>query len=839
MNPIGDFSAQIKVMKTKADSFASRILSPRLTAKDIRVFHRSIYIPSMRYGLAAMAVDEEELAPVQSLVIKSILQRMGVQSTIPSAIRHGPPELGGLAIYDLRTEAGLEAVKFFRNAIYADSENGNMLRLNLQYSQLESGVGDSLLERPDLHIPYLTPTWLLSMRQFLFCHNMTITVSGAYSLPLRSDSDQYIMQQCHLSRYTVSQQRDINLVRLYLQVNTLADMTDAHHPKSIRLDYLDAIRPTGDTSDHPWPRQQPPMKSQKRLWKGYIRSSYLRYVPYWKQIPLSATVPATLDTSLPVPVTFPCLSTYLSSLPTSHRRLLADFDQVGTDVQVWRAFRSKSKLFVASDGGLHKQHGTHGWIVSTGKVVLFKCAGPIDGPFDTNSSTRCELGGCASCLLLLVSLSRFWGLKHRCSFRWYCDSKSAISRIQRYCRHMSRVTTMPYDADLLSLIKSLLQELRCKFTPTWVKGHQDNLLAYEKLPMSARLNIDADFLTTRYRQRGKLKSRETVSHEPTQQCSITINGVRLTGQYDDSIRYHINGYHLKQQLQQTNQWSKSVWEEVDFKVFGAHFRRLRPSLQVTHMKVVHNQLPLGDRRYRQASAQDDMLKLCPCCRNHSETMCHFLCCDLNPGKEKSLANLSADICNNDPHPVRYLLSSGMKHWYNQEAEPFQPDVSSFPEHMRDDIELALASQARIGWYQATKGFFSNLWSQLAMRDMYHSTKTDEVQGSYRMRQVLQATYAHNLRIWRSRNEVLHSSTIPQLSDIRSAEFAELRHIHGNPESLCLADRHMCEGNIERLLGGSSTTRRRWLRRAKRSIARYQREGKNQTRNTQFFTSHTG
>jgi hypothetical protein len=213
---------------------------------------------------------------------------MGVQSTIPAVIvRHGTPELGGLAIYDdLQTEAALEAVKFFRNSIYTDSENRNLLRLNLQYSQLESGVGDPLLERPDLHIPYLTPTWLLSMRQFLFCHNMTITVSDAYSIPLRSNSDQYIMQQCHLARYTASQQRDINLVRIYLQVNTLADQTDPENPKSIRLDYLDATRPAGGTSVHPWPRQQTPTWPQQRLWRGYIRSSYLRYVLYWKKIPI-------------------------------------------------------------------------------------------------------------------------------------------------------------------------------------------------------------------------------------------------------------------------------------------------------------------------------------------------------------------------------------------------------------------------------------------------------------------------------------------------------------------------------------------------------------------------
>ena len=492
---------------------------------------------------------------------------------------------------------------------------------------------------------------------------MTITVTESYStIPLASDTDQYIMQKCHLERYTVSQQRDINLVQLYLQVNTLAEITNLTHHKSICLDYLDAKRPLGWQNKHPWPCQVASTRHQKRLWKGYItRSSFLRYVSYWKTSltsPVSTPNPADATQRL---ATHPNLDTYIAALPPIHRRLLADYQQVGTDLQVTRPFRGRSKLHLASDGGLHKTQGTHGWILSTGRHILFKCAGPVDGPHDLASSTRCELGGCASALLLLVSLSKLWGMKHRCSFRWYCDSKSAISRINRYCRRALKFNIMPYDADLLSLIKSLLSELRRKFTSIWAKGHQDSLTAYANLPLAARLNIDADFLTTRYRQRGRLKSMERLPHEPSQQCSVTINGIRITGQYDESIRYHINGYHLKLYLQEQNQWSQLVWNEVDFQVFGAHFRRLCPARQATHMKVVHNQLPLGERRYRQASAPDDNLKLCPCCRHSEETMCHFLTCSLNPGLASSLQTLSAETCNSDPHSVRFLILWGLKH----------------------------------------------------------------------------------------------------------------------------------------------------------------------------------
>ena len=140
-------------------------------------------------------------------------------------------------------------------------------------------------------------------------------------------------------------------------------------------------------------------------------------------------------------------------------------------------------------------------------------------------------------------------------------------------------------------------------------------------------------------------------------------------------------------------------------MFGAHFRRLRPASQATHVKVVHNQLPLGERRYRQASVPDENLKLCPCCRHSEETMCHFLTCHLNPDLAPSLQTLSAETCNSDPHLVRFLILWGLKHWYSQTDEPFRPDVSSFPAHMHEEIAQALLeSQERIGWYQASKGF---------------------------------------------------------------------------------------------------------------------------------------
>ena len=58
----------------------------------------------MRYVLPCLAIDEEELGHVQTKVVTSMLQKLGYPSTLPTEIRYGPVELGGLGLIDLRTE---------------------------------------------------------------------------------------------------------------------------------------------------------------------------------------------------------------------------------------------------------------------------------------------------------------------------------------------------------------------------------------------------------------------------------------------------------------------------------------------------------------------------------------------------------------------------------------------------------------------------------------------------------------------------------------------------------------------------------------------------------------
>ena len=508
----------------------------------------------MWYSLAALAVNEQALSTIQSKIMKSPLQKMGYSSTIPTSIRHGPKELGGLGLYNIRTEAGLEAINFFRNSVYENSEMGKLLRINLEHSQRESRILQPLLEFPNIYVPYSTPSWLMSLRQYISLHNLHVVVTDVtFQDTLQGSSDAIIMQPEHLSRYTEAQHQDLNLVRMYLQVSKLSDMVDSSQPNRIALRFLDAVRPSDFEMDQRWPRQESPTASQRRLWKRFLVSSYLRYIPYWKCSPAPTTSVNPPSTPAPPTESARSLSGIVKTLPRSQRRLLDGLEPTSNDDLIFKVFRSKGRLHVAFDGGLHNS-ATHGWVISKGKEILYRGSGPVDGPPDAHTSTRSELGGCASVLLILTSLAKLWGTRHRCSFRWYTDSRSAISRINRFSQRGSSRRRMPFDVDLLTIISTCLKDLRRPFKAKWIKAHQDRATSYDSLPLAARLNIDADFLATRYCSHGKLTSSSTVDHVPDQKLSVYLNGSPLVNNFDERIRFHVNGYHHhKQYVQECNE----------------------------------------------------------------------------------------------------------------------------------------------------------------------------------------------------------------------------------------------------------------------------------------------
>ena len=559
LNSNGDFTKQIQVLRHKSDKMAHNLRSSRITPRNMLTFLRTTYAPSMLYALPAVAADEESLKQVQTMMMEVALQKLGASKTTATAIRHGPYEYGGLNLIDLRTELGISTLKFFRQAIYSDSEPGKLLLISLKYSQMEAGISEHLLERPDIHIPYLTPTWITSMRQFMYQHNITVTITDTLRIVLSGHYDQCIMDTPTIRQYSIQQQKDINLVRIHLQAITLSDLSSPDGSQ-IRSQALRGVREATQQLRQHWPRQESVTASQRRLWTRYVTSNFIRYDRYWKHglgltsphlrpraslPPFIAPLMADASQDQPRPA-HQDLKTYISRLPRWHRRLLSHLHQEATDAMVWKAFRSRRRITIASDGGLKHRLGTHGWkIVAQDGQVLFLGSGPVDGPPDISTSTRSELGGLTAPMLLCASLARYWGLTHRCKYTWLTDSKAAISKVTFILRSSTQPRCYPDDIDFVTAVRALhialgRKSIQCK----WVKGHQDSGKDYNELSDAAKLNIDVNSLASIITGPARAVSPRRSFHTSRSTRSLSLltasdSQVKLTNSFATTLMAHI------------------------------------------------------------------------------------------------------------------------------------------------------------------------------------------------------------------------------------------------------------------------------------------------------------
>ena len=275
LSPTSDWTTQIKVLKAKMDLLAGRLLTSSLSFDDVRVFYQSIYIPTIRYVLPALSVEEKQLEEIQTRSIEALLIRKGFNRHFPRRITHGPQSWGGLGILDIKTEGGLSQIKELRHALYGDSEPGKLMMYSLKYSQIESGLGFHLLEDPTVFISWLTPTWIMSLRAFLFNHNITITLTDCWHFPLCCQHDQYLMEPALTDKsFTPSEYEHINNVRMHLQVATLSDISDGNG-QTVNANIMLGRRPDDRLSSRAWPRQPSVTAYQVKLWGRYLRTHFV------------------------------------------------------------------------------------------------------------------------------------------------------------------------------------------------------------------------------------------------------------------------------------------------------------------------------------------------------------------------------------------------------------------------------------------------------------------------------------------------------------------------------------------------------------------------------------
>ena len=243
----------------------------------------------------------------------------------------------------------------------------------------------------------------------------------------------------------------------------------------------------------------------------------------------------------------------------------------------------------------------------------------MDGPYEAANSTRSELGGFAAAMVFYGLLLATWKNTPICSYRWVCDSKAALSNVSKVTDPDRMITKQPNHADYIGLIKETVQQLPTQIEHVWVKGHRTKLKEGELPTRQSDINHNntVDQLATWYREQKRKppQSKEQTEHDIHSIISISINKQRLVSNVESTIRYHADGYQLRQYTQEKDTWSNSTWSSIDFEAFGRFYNGLPAPEQDAFTKFMFGHQSVGTNRYKTTAKVKDPDHLLFCTSN--------------------------------------------------------------------------------------------------------------------------------------------------------------------------------------------------------------------------------
>jgi hypothetical protein len=173
--PTGNDRDEFDYRIQQATKIRQKIAKAPLGHEYIRIGFNAIWRMMIQYPLGATCFTKKQCDKIQAKYLPTFLSKMGINRTTSTAIRHGPPHLGGMDAFALDTEQGIQQTKMIIAHLSKDDKVGRMLEISLDHLQLQSGVSWPVLSKPG-HIPrsyidkcYLSETW-----KFLDTANTTI-----------------------------------------------------------------------------------------------------------------------------------------------------------------------------------------------------------------------------------------------------------------------------------------------------------------------------------------------------------------------------------------------------------------------------------------------------------------------------------------------------------------------------------------------------------------------------------------------------------------------------------------------------------------------------------------
>jgi len=230
--------------------------------------HRKILYP-----LPATNIEKEALQEVSDILYRTSLPKCGIIRKFPIRFRTLPSHYYGLGMPDLYLEMQIGKIKEFIHHCKSDTVMGKQLQFNLEDMQLQAGVQKFIVNyNHKKYSPLVQPGWTSNM--WKFTSDLGFQFQGwKNDLQHQRLEDKFIMEELMQYGFSIKELQVLNRCRKYLQVLTLADITNGTGDR-ISQNFLDGKRDPTRKSTFSWSEIPKPGYNAWIKWSEAIRSVF-------------------------------------------------------------------------------------------------------------------------------------------------------------------------------------------------------------------------------------------------------------------------------------------------------------------------------------------------------------------------------------------------------------------------------------------------------------------------------------------------------------------------------------------------------------------------------------
>ena len=860
---------EYQIAQTKVQTFKKFLLSCPLTCRETRIAYNQYLIPSVLYGAIVQSFDITSCEKLHRSLLPTLLPKLRFPSTFPRPLVFGPIESGGIGLHDFNAYLLSTKIQYIIKHIRAATEIGNLLLITLQWAQLQSGIGQPLLQWTD-PIPYLESSWLRHIRDGLWQISGSIYIPTLWVEPLQHKNDVYIMEVLLQDQsLTQTQLHSLNCCRLYLQVTRLSDIVTTDG-KSIQTCFLHGSHHNIYTSLQ-WPVQRSPHTQTWKLWRQTLSRHFLagtkltKPLGHWvcitnkyhwfhspkhnkvvkkitdqwyasdttitrRHLKWNYTLEPVLYDKQCIPITdvhyhghncysssLPDVNFYMmTSIPTSSNHaanrtqphaIQVQPNTIPSSISTTRAhLQLCDNLRIICHGSIHDQFGYYGWVVATDSHILALHHDFTTGNNEEMDSHRAILAAIHTSLLWVVEMLDSVSLQKHTSLHIQTTNR----------RVLNNLTT--------------LTKYSTWFPNQMLQPHMDLMLAIVSHITS--LNVIPNF------QYVNLPT-SMVAHSSTLkwQTHLETLALRMTTKALDSIKSDTpfqpytttpygRAYLMINNALVTKQFHRAItraWCTSDLRTYITNKFNWRPDicddLDWCSFGSALTTQTVSFRTWTIKYVHDwlplNMAKhihsdnvMCPICNNTQETPYHFLFCQ---HYEPTLDTLRITLdhigkCHNIDPWLTFLLYQGLSTQGPLTLDHLYQHSSLFT---ATEYETLLQRQSDIGWHRLHHGRFSLEWDRYQRKYLYtHGFDHPSTEPKW-IRIMINAIFTHHHKRWLFRNNIAHPKNTVDTTE-RHQLMARIRALYDHAPYLLTSDQHCFSIPINDWETRTSYDMRRWL-----------------------------